>query len=87
MKVEFNKEPLKKTPTEIKLKMEILGGQRGTSEVSLTKRLEDAEERISGLEDKVEGKTSSVKENVKFENTQAKNIQEIWDTMRRQNLR
>lgn len=65
MKVEFNIEPLKKTPTEIKLKIENLGGQRETSEVSLTNRLQNRGERTSCVEDKVEETVISVNENVK----------------------
>lgn len=43
---------LKKIQTEIKLKMKNLGYQIKTSVVSLTNRLQDMGERISGLEDR-----------------------------------
>lgn len=38
------------------------------------------EDRISGIEDKVEEMDSSAKENVKSKEIEAQNIQEIWDT-------
>ena len=45
------------------------------------------EERISGIEDTIEEIDTSVKENVKPKNFMTQNIQEIWDTMKRPNLR
>jgi hypothetical protein len=45
------------------------------------------EDRLSGTEDKVEGVDNSVKENVKSKNIQAQNIQDIWNTLKRPNLR
>lgn len=62
MKIEVKS--LKKTQIEIKLKMKSPGCQTKISEVNLTNRLKDVEERISGLEEKVEEINSSVKENM-----------------------
>ena len=45
------------------------------------------EERISSAEDTTEEMDSSVKENIKFNESLTQNIQEIWDTMKRPNLR
>lgn len=46
------------------------------------------DEKILGVEDKVEEMDNSVKKkSVKSKNIQAQNIQEIWDTMKRLNLR
>ena len=45
------------------------------------------EERISGVEVMVEKIDSLVKENVNFNKSLTQNIQEIWETMRRPNLR
>ena len=45
------------------------------------------EERISSAEDTIEEIDSSVKENIKFNESLTQNIQEIWDTMKRPNLR
>ena len=71
-KIEFNKEieSLKKTQTGIKLEMK---NSTSSSEVGLTNRSKDMDERMSGLEDKVEEMDSSVKENVKSKNIQAQN--------------
>lgn len=52
MKVET--EPLKKTQTEIKLEMKNLACQTRSSEVSLTNRLKDREEKLSGIKDEIE---------------------------------
>ena len=45
------------------------------------------EERISGIEDTIEEADSSVKERVKFSKFVTQNIQEIWDTIKRPNLK
>ena len=42
---------------------------------------------ILGIEDRIEKVDSSVKENVKSNKFLTQNIQELWDTMKRQNLR
>ena len=45
------------------------------------------EERISSAEDTIQEIDSSVKENIKYNKSLTQNIQEIWDTMKRPNLR
>ena len=45
------------------------------------------EERISGTEDTIVEIDSLVKENITFNKFLRQNIQEIWDTMKRSNLR
>ena len=45
------------------------------------------EERISNAEDTIEKIDSSVKENIKSNKSLTQNIQEIWDTMKRPNLK
>ena len=45
------------------------------------------EERISGIEDTIEEIDSSAKENIKSNKFLTENIQEIWDTVKRPNLR
>ena len=45
------------------------------------------EDRISGVEDRTEEIDTSVKENVKSKKFLAQTTQEIWDTMKRPNLR
>ena len=45
------------------------------------------EERISSAEDTIEETDSSVKENIKSNKSLTQNIQEIWDNIKRPNLR
>ncbi|MGE9502007.1 hypothetical protein ACQP3D_26835, partial [Escherichia coli] len=45
------------------------------------------EERISGVEDTLAEIDSSTKENLKSNKSLTQNIQEIWDTVKRRNLR
>ena len=76
------------------LEMEKLGKRSGITDVSITNRIQEVKERISGLEDMVEEIDTTVKENSKNQtknkqtnkqNTQS--IQEIQDTLKRENLR
>ena len=67
--------------------MEKLDKQSGTKDVSITNRIQEMEERISVVEDSVEDIQSSTKENLKSNKSLTQNIQEIWDTVKRPNLR
>jgi hypothetical protein len=71
----------------------------GVTDASITNRIQEMEERISGIEDTTENIDTSVKENSKcktLQNSKCKtlqnsklltqNIQEIQDTMKRSNL-
>jgi hypothetical protein len=87
-------ETIKKTQMEGNLEMEKLGKRSGITDVSITNRIQEVKERISGLEDMVEEIDTTVKENSKNQtknkqtnkqNTQS--IQEIQDTLKRENLR
>ena len=84
MQVEI--ESLKKTESKLKLEMKNLGSQTKTSDVSFTNRAEDTEEGILGIEEKVKEMDMSVKQNFKISKTLGENIQEIRETMKRQNL-
>ena len=64
--------------------IENLGKWTGTTETSIINRLEEI---ISGAEDTIEKIDSLLKENIKFNKFLTQNIQEIWDTMKRPNLR
>lgn len=64
-----------------------LGKKTGTTEVSITNRLQEMEERISGVEDTMEEIDVSVKENVKSKKSLTQTVQEIQDNIKRQNLR
>ena len=67
--------------------MENLGKRTGTTDTSITNRIQEMEDRISGVEDRTEEIDTSVKENVKSKKFLAQTTQEIWDTMKRPNLR
>ncbi|ERE67250.1 LINE-1 type transposase domain-containing protein 1 [Cricetulus griseus] len=69
------------------LEMERLDKQSGTKDVSITNRIQEMEERISAIEDSLEDIHSSAKENLKSNKSLTQNIQEIWDIMKRPNLR
>ena len=57
------------------------------TETSITNRIQEIEERISDTEDTVEEINSLIKEQNKSNKFLTQNIQEIWDTMKRPNLR
>jgi hypothetical protein len=67
--------------------MENLGKRRGTTDTSITTNIQEMEERISGIEDTIEYMDTSVTENMKYKLFLTQNIKEIWDTMKRPNLR
>jgi hypothetical protein len=50
---------------EANLEMENLGKRSGITDVSITNKLQEIEERISGVEDKVEEIDTNVKEKFK----------------------
>jgi uncharacterized coiled-coil protein SlyX len=83
MEVETNK----KTQRETTLEIETLGKKSGTIDASISNRIQEMEERISGAEDSIENMGITIKENKKCKKTLTKNIQEIKDTMRRPNPR
>ena len=55
----------KKTQMEANLEMENLGKWSGITDASITNRIEEIKERISGVEDTVERIDKSVKKNSK----------------------
>jgi hypothetical protein len=59
----------------------------GAIDVSMTNRIQEIKDRISGEEDTIENIDNSIKENGKCKTILNQNIQEIQDTMRRPNLR
>ena len=52
-----------------------------------TKRIQEMEEKIQGVQDTIKEVDVLVKDNVKYKNLLAQNIQELWDTMKRQSLK
>jgi uncharacterized coiled-coil protein SlyX len=77
---------IKKTQSEATLEIETLGKKSGTIDVSISNRIQEMEERISGAEDTIENIGTTIKENKKSKKILTQNIQEIQDTMRRPNL-
>jgi hypothetical protein len=80
-------ETIKKSQRETTLEIEILGKKSGIIDVSISNRIQEMEERISGAEDSIENMGTTIKENAKCKKILTQNIQEIQDTMRRPNLR
>ena len=56
-----------------------------TTESSITNRIQEIEERISDSEYTIEKINALVKENGKSNKFSSKNIQEIWDTIKKPN--
>ena len=77
---------IKKTQSEATLEIETLGKRSGTIDASISNRIQEMEERISGAEDSIENIDTTVKENTKCKRILTQNIQVIQDTMRRPNL-
>jgi uncharacterized coiled-coil protein SlyX len=66
--------------------MRTLEKQSGNIDASISNRIQEMEERISGAEDSIENISTAIKENAKWKKILTQNIQEIQDTMRRPNL-
>jgi predicted RNase H-like nuclease (RuvC/YqgF family) len=56
-------ETIKKTQMEANLEMEDLGKRSGITDISIINRIQEREERISGVEEMVEEIDTSIKEN------------------------
>jgi hypothetical protein len=78
---------IKKTQSEATLEIETVGKKSGTINGSISNRIKETEERISGAEDSIENIGTIIKDNTKGKKILTQNIQEIKDTMRRPNLR
>jgi DNA-binding FrmR family transcriptional regulator len=80
-------ETIKKSQGEMALLVEILGKKSGTIDVSISNRIQEMEERISGAEDSIENMDTIINENTKCKKILTQNIQEIQDSMKRLNSR
>jgi chromosome segregation ATPase len=78
---------IKKSQSKAMLEIETLGKKSGTIDASISNKIQEMEERISGVEDSIENMGTKMKENGKCKKILTQNIQEIQDTMRRPNLR
>ena len=84
LKVEV--ETIKKSQSDTTLEIETLGKKSGNIDMSISNRIQEMEERISGAEDSIKNISTTIKENTKSKRILTQNIQEIQDTMRRPNL-
>ncbi|KAL6089223.1 hypothetical protein STEG23_031369 [Scotinomys teguina] len=85
--IKIETEKLKKTLSEGMLEIEKLSKRSGNTDASITNRIQEMEDRISNVEDTTEEIDSTVKENTKTKKVIKQNVQEIWDTMKRPNIR
>jgi hypothetical protein len=84
----MEEETIKKSQSKTTLEIEILGKKSEAMDASITSRIQEMEERISGAEGSIENIDTTVKEEIaKYKDILTQNIQEIQDTMRRPNLR
>jgi predicted nucleic acid-binding Zn-ribbon protein len=77
---------IKKTQSEAMREVETLGKKSGNIDASISNRIQEMEERISGAQDSIENIGITIEENGKCKKTLTQNIQEIQDIMRRPNL-
>ena len=75
-------ETIEKTQRETTLEIETLGKKSGT----ISNRIKEMEERISGAEDSIENMDTTIIKSAKCKKILIQNIQKIQDTMRRPNL-
>ena len=84
MEIETKK---KKAQMETNLKMQNLVNRSGVIDASYTSRIQEIEERISGVKYTIKNIDTTVKENAKYKKLLTQNIQDIQDTMKRPKLR
>jgi chromosome segregation ATPase len=77
---------IKKTQSEAMLKIETLRKKSRNIDASISNRIQEIKERISGAEDFIENIGTIIKENAKCKKILSQNIQKTQDTMRRPNL-
>jgi predicted nucleic acid-binding Zn-ribbon protein len=70
-------ETIKKTQKETTLEIEILGKRLGTIDASISNRIQEMEEKISGAEDSIENMGTIIKENAKCKKILTQNIQDV----------
>jgi uncharacterized coiled-coil protein SlyX len=76
-------ETIKKSERETILEIENLGKRSRVTDTSITNRIQEIEERISGAENTIEDIDITVRENAKCKKILTQNIQEIHDTMKK----
>ena len=74
---------MKKTQREATLEIETLGKKSGIIDVSISNRIQEMEERISGTEDSIANMDTIIKQNAKCKKILTQNIQKIQDKIKR----
>jgi len=85
--LKMKKETIKKAKRGTIQEIENQRKSQRAVDTSITKRIQEINERISGAENTIENIDTTVKNNVKHKKLLAQNIQEIQETMKRSNLR
>jgi hypothetical protein len=67
---------IKKSQSEATLEIETLGKKSGTIDASISNKIQEMEQRISGGEDSIEKIDTTIKENTKCKKILTQNIQE-----------
>ena len=80
-------ETIKKTETHGILEMEILEKRTETSNTNIASRIHEMEERTLGIEETTEETDMLVEENIISKIFMTQNIEQIWDSMERPNIR
>jgi methyl-accepting chemotaxis protein len=76
-------ETIKKSQRETTLEIKNLGKRSGVRDASITNKIQEIKERLSGIEDTIENIDTTIKENAKIKKLLTQNIQEIQNTMRK----
>lgn len=77
--LKMERETKKKSQRETVLEIEIPRKKSGTLDASITDRIQEMEERLSGAEDSIENIDTAIKENAKCKKILTENIQNIQD--------
>jgi hypothetical protein len=72
-------ETIKKTQRETTLEIDIPRKKSGAIDASITNRIQEMKDRISGAEESIENMDTTTRENEKWKNILTQNIQEIQD--------
>jgi len=83
--IKMKVETIKKTQRETTQEIETLGKKTGKIDASISNKIQELEERISGAENSIGNMDTTIKENAKCKKILTQNIQEIQNTMRRPN--
>jgi hypothetical protein len=80
-------ETIKKSQRGKTMELENPGKRSGVTDACITNRVQEREERISGVKYTIQNTDTKGIENEKCKKLLTQNIQEIWNTMRKQNQR